>query len=64
LLTVESKPTADDQTMKVNDPIDDVELSYAIEALCIEAQEHDMERHEIIDVLERTTKAVKDEQLV
>jgi type II restriction/modification system DNA methylase subunit YeeA len=50
--------------MKVNDPIDDVELSYAIEALCIEAQEHDMERHEIIDVLERTAKAVKDEQLV
>jgi hypothetical protein len=49
--------------MKVNDPIDDVELSYAVEALCIEALENDLEPHEIVEVLERTQKAVKDGQL-
>jgi len=50
--------------MKVNDPTDDVELSYAIEALCIEAVENDLDRHEIQRVLERTAKAVENEKLV
>ena len=49
--------------MKVNDPIDNVELSYAVEALCIEALENDLEPHEVADVLKQTQKAVEDGQL-
>jgi len=49
--------------MKVNDPIDDVELSYDIEALCIAAIENDMDPQEITRVLERTQKAVDEGQL-
>ena len=45
--------------IEVSDPTDDVELSYAIEILVIEAQENNMDQEEIHDVLRRYTRAVK-----
>lgn len=38
--------------MKVTDPIDKTDLSYAIEALITEAREHGMEDEEIREVLD------------
>ena len=59
LATAPWKVTTMQGMIEVSDPTDDVELSYAIEILVIEAQENNMDQEEIHDVLRRYTRAVK-----
>jgi DNA-binding transcriptional regulator YhcF (GntR family) len=46
-------------TIKISNPVDQTELSYAVEELVIEAREQGLETHEISTVLERTQRAVE-----
>lgn len=49
--------------IEVNDPVDDVEMDYAIERVITVAQENGMENDEIESVLKKHVKAVNEDRL-